>query len=122
MQGLNRTTKMLLTLLALMTATLVYIAGCQPSKPASAPSQEPAPTQEATFVGNAACEPCHADIFKLHHGSNHDRTMRTASVKEMGDQFPKAGAIEGYPFVLSATNGALTLAPKADANAAIPMN
>lgn len=117
----NNGAKLLAVGLFLVTAAMFYLAGCQSPKPATSIVPETA-SSEAVFVGNQACETCHADIFKEHHGSNHDRTLRTASQAGMGEQFPKPAKLENHPFVVSESGGSLSLAPKADPNGAIPLN
>ena len=72
------------------------MAACSPKAPATKATplapERPA-LQAGDFVGNAACEPCHAAQFKSHNDSRHMQTLRRATRPELGASSPPAGPL-----------------------------
>jgi tetratricopeptide (TPR) repeat protein len=69
--------------LLLLTPALALVLGCSKR---SAPASAPAPT----FVGRAACAPCHAKELELFSGSRHDLAMQPANEETVLGDFGDA--------------------------------
>lgn len=45
------------------------------------------PRETAQYVGDAACAPCHRDLWRTHLASGHAKTLMPVSTKEFGPRF-----------------------------------
>ncbi len=68
---------------------------------ATTPEAEPWPTEDATYVGSAACEGCHEDAFRAYRGSDHDRatvapTAETILAPFDGRAFERDGLVTTF--------------------------
>jgi len=95
-------------LLTLLTAMLVWLAGCTHHDGPSTPVK-PVAEEHPDFVGNAACAECHANEFKAHHGSRHDRSLQPATSAALGSLMPGLGVVPLAGYSMSEKNGVLNL-------------
>ncbi len=104
--------KTILFLSCLSCALLLAIAGCK--TPPSAPNAPPPPSVQtapaappvaAEFIGNAACQPCHAAEFREHSLSRHALTFRPATRAALGQLAPRPGKIPDSQCVIEEVNG-----------------
>jgi Flp pilus assembly protein TadD len=62
----------------------------EPPAAAPAPVSHPTLAQDATFVGRAACAPCHAEEDRRWRGSHHDLAMQEATAETVLGNFANA--------------------------------
>lgn len=81
----------------LFASLVLLLAACSPTPPEKAATpavtSTPVPIPNATFVGNAACEPCHAAEFKSHQNTRHAQTLRPATRSGLGALAPPMGPL-----------------------------
>lgn len=106
---------LLLVSFVLTLAGLLFAAGCNTPKPPAAPKPPPViaavPPAEIPnrYVGNNACQPCHAKEFKVHAASRHAVTLHLARREALGKSMPPLGRIPGTNILLKEKAGALLL-------------
>jgi hypothetical protein len=111
-----RVIRAFVSVLALLTVTLLFVAGCSqkpPAPPAAIPPAAPGVSsdtatpalEEARIVGNEACADCHAAEVKSHNATGHAHTLHTMNQESLGKQAPPGGRIPGTDIVLTPTNG-----------------
>ena len=113
MTSLSLSSKKILFLLCLSCGILLTVAGCKtPPESASLPALPAvqsvpiaAPPIAAEFVGNAACQPCHANEFREHSVSRHALTLRPATRTALGKLAPRPGKIPDSQCVIDEVNG-----------------
>ena len=77
----------------LLPVVLLVMAACVRQKPASVALGPEAIFSE--FVGNAACQPCHAAEFTSHQKSRHMSTLHDATPAALGSLAPALGVTPG---------------------------
>jgi hypothetical protein len=75
----------------LLPALVLLVVACSPKNTETTlPADETSP-----FVGNAACEPCHAAEFTSHQKTRHMATMQEATRAGLGALAPEPGQVPG---------------------------
>jgi Cytochrome c3 len=109
------------------------MAACSPQIPESRPSETT--TKEAWgtqaslvdepptdgFVGNAACQPCHAVNFESHTHSRHMQTLREGTRTALAGLAPPLGPLPGVGTVTWDQDQLLIEAPNKDTGAPVPV-
>jgi hypothetical protein len=84
--------------LVLLGLTLV-LAACTPrTSPPAGQTVAPTVLSESAypeFVGDAACQPCHASEFASHSKTNHHKTLREATITDLGELAPQPADVGG---------------------------
>ncbi len=96
-----RMRRIYLSLFVMATISLIVAAGCIDRS-----KHTPVITVvENHYVGNAACRECHKKEFDLHHGSNHDLTLRVADASALGNLTPPVGRIDATKYEITRNGG-----------------
>lgn len=103
---------------------LLLLVGCL-GDPSLTPQKRPvaATVVEKTFVGNAACTPCHPDVAKAHAKSPHATTLSQLTRSGLGPLVPPIGTIPGTAFQLAEHEGKfkVTLPSQSDQSATLAL-
>ena len=83
---------------------IVGLAACAPERspqeeasaanPWETPVPGATPAANGTYVGSAACQPCHSAQFAEHGKSRHATTLNSATVADLGARAPKDGTYD----------------------------
>jgi len=104
--------------LFLLFVALLAVAGCSHTSQ-NGPAQTLAAT---TFVSEAECTSCHADISKLCAGANHSRTLHVVNRSELGALAPPVGKIPGTCYQIAGTGDRLQFASTLGSKSELPMD
>jgi hypothetical protein len=93
------------SLLALLTTVLLFVAGCS-QKPRAPSGNAVTPAAEVSRItGNEACAECHAAEMKSHAATGHAHALHIMNEEELGSLAPPEGRIPDSEIVLNKQEG-----------------
>lgn len=114
-------------LCTVLTACVLTLAACAPqvtmpqeADSATRVSVDASPTSDG-FVGNDACQACHADEFQKHQNTRHMKTLFAGTKSAMGSLAPPVGGVANGGTVLYDEDQLIIEAPNKNTGAPVPI-